>query len=126
MHTRNHRGGAFHSIRRLRRRPAAGDAGADSRRSDRRTNRRARYNADCRTNRRARYNADQRPGQRARDNADRRTNVRILHGDRAVRIDRKLERGIRPSHLANTLLKNQRKRSGFSPARFLESLHAAA
>ena len=50
--------------------------------------------------------------------------VRILPGERAVRIDRKLERGIRPSHLAETLLKNQRKRSGFSPARFLESLYA--
>ena len=50
--------------------------------------------------------------------------VRILPGDRAIRIDRKLERGIRPSHLAETLLKNQRKRSGFSPARFLESLYA--
>ena len=50
--------------------------------------------------------------------------VRILPGDRAVRIDRRLERGIRPSHLAETLLKNQRKRSGFSPARFLESLYA--
>ena len=50
--------------------------------------------------------------------------VRILAGDRAVRIDRRLERGIRPSHLAKTLLKNQRKRSGFSPARFLESLYA--
>ena len=48
--------------------------------------------------------------------------VRILRGDRAVRI----ERGIRPSHLAETLLKNQRKRGGFSPARFLESLYAAA
>ena len=52
--------------------------------------------------------------------------VRILAGDRAVRIDRRLERGIRPSRLAETLLKNQRKRSGFSPARFLESLYAAA
>ena len=50
--------------------------------------------------------------------------VRILAGDCAVRIDRGLERGIRPSHLAETLLKNQRKRSGFSPARFLESLYA--
>ena len=50
--------------------------------------------------------------------------VRIRAGDRAVHIDRKLERGIRPSHLAETLLKNQRKRSGFSPARFLESLYA--
>ena len=50
--------------------------------------------------------------------------VRILPGERAVRIDRKMERGIRPSHLAETLLKNQRKRSGFSPARFLEALYA--
>ena len=49
--------------------------------------------------------------------------VRILPGERAVRIDRKLERGIRPSHLAETLLKNQSKRSGFSPASFLRALY---
>ena len=49
--------------------------------------------------------------------------VRILPGDRAVRIDRKLERGVRPSHLADALLKNQNKTSGFRPNQFLESLY---
>ena len=49
--------------------------------------------------------------------------VRILPGDRAVRIDRRLERGIRPSHLAATLLKNQRRTGGFRPNQFLESLY---
>ena len=50
--------------------------------------------------------------------------VRILPGERAVRIDRRLERGVRPSHLANSLLKNQSKTSGFRPNQFLESLYS--
>lgn len=50
--------------------------------------------------------------------------VRILPGDRAVRIDRRLERGVRPSHLADALLKNQNKTSGFRPNQFLESLYS--
>ena len=50
--------------------------------------------------------------------------VRIMARDRAVRIDRKRVPTIRPSHLANELLKNQNKSSGFSPARFLESLYS--
>ena len=48
--------------------------------------------------------------------------VRILPTDRAVRLDRKRVPTIRPSHLAALLLKNQRKSSGFAPARFLETL----
>ncbi len=49
--------------------------------------------------------------------------VRVMPGDRAVRVDRKKVSTIRPSHLADELLKNQNKSSGFSPARFLESLY---
>ena len=49
--------------------------------------------------------------------------VRILPGERAVRVDRKKESNIRPSHLAGLLLKNQQKSSSFSSARFLESLY---
>ena len=48
--------------------------------------------------------------------------VRILPGDRAVRVDRKNHRTLRPSFLARLLLKNQQKRSGFTSARFLETL----
>ena len=48
--------------------------------------------------------------------------VRILPADRAVRVDRKRVPTIRPSHLADLLLKNQSKSSGFTPARFLETL----
>ena len=50
--------------------------------------------------------------------------VRILPGERAVRIDRKKVSTIRPSHLADLLLKNQKKTSGFSSNRFLESLYS--
>ena len=49
--------------------------------------------------------------------------VRILPRDRAVRIDRKKVSTIKPSHLADLLLKNQQKSSSFSSASFLESLY---
>ena len=49
--------------------------------------------------------------------------VRILPGERAVRVDRKKVSNIRPSHLAAFLLANQNKSSGFRPNRFLESLY---
>ncbi len=49
--------------------------------------------------------------------------VRILPGERAVRIDRKKVSNIRPSHLAGLLLANQKKSSGFTANRFLESLY---
>lgn len=49
--------------------------------------------------------------------------VRILPGERAVRVDRKKIPAIRPSHLAGLLLKNQQKTSGFSSGRFIESLY---
>ena len=50
--------------------------------------------------------------------------VRILPGDRAVRVDRKKVSAIRPSHLAGLLLENQKKRSRYNSDRFLESLYA--
>ena len=49
--------------------------------------------------------------------------VRILPDDRAVRVDRKRVPTIRPSYLADLLLKNQGKSSGFQPQRFLEALY---
>ena len=49
--------------------------------------------------------------------------VRILPGECAVRVDRKKVSNIRPSHLADFLLANQNKSSGFRPNRFLESLY---
>ena len=49
--------------------------------------------------------------------------VRIMPSDRAVRVDRKKVSNIRPSHLAGLLLANQKKTSGFSSARFIESLY---
>lgn len=48
--------------------------------------------------------------------------VRIQPGDRAVRVDRKNHRTLRPSFLARFLLRNQQKRSGFKPERLLEQL----
>ena len=51
--------------------------------------------------------------------------VRILPGERAVRIDGKKVPAVRPSHLARLLLENQGKRSRHSSDRFLESLHTA-
>ena len=50
--------------------------------------------------------------------------VRILPADRAVRVDRKKISTVRPSFLVDLLLANQKKSSGFSSKRFLESLHA--
>ena len=50
--------------------------------------------------------------------------VRIIPRERAVRIDRKKVSNIRPSHLAGQLVANQKRTSGFSSARFLESLYA--
>lgn len=49
--------------------------------------------------------------------------VRVLPADRAVRVDRKNHRTLRPSFLAQFLLKNQQKSSGFPPGRFLETLY---
>ena len=49
--------------------------------------------------------------------------VRVLPREYAVRVDRKRNSAIRPSHLAEQLLKSQTKTSGFSPARFIESLY---
>ena len=50
--------------------------------------------------------------------------VRILPGERAVRIDDKKDSNIRPSHLAKTLLDNQKKTGRFRPNRILESMYA--
>jgi len=50
--------------------------------------------------------------------------LRVLPRENAVRVDRKKSSTIRPSHLAEQLLKSQTKTSGFSPAQFLESLYA--
>ena len=49
--------------------------------------------------------------------------LRILPDDRAVRVDRKKIRAIRPSYLADFLLRNQGKSSGFRPQQFLETLY---
>ena len=49
--------------------------------------------------------------------------VRILPADCAVRIDRKKVSTVRPSYLVDLLLANQKKSSGFSSQRFLESLY---
>ena len=49
--------------------------------------------------------------------------VRILPDKRAIRIDRKQNSSIRPSHLAGVLLANQEKRSRFPSGAFLESLY---
>lgn len=50
--------------------------------------------------------------------------VRILPSDKAVRIDRKKVSTVRPSHLADLLLANQNKKSGFKSSQFIESLYA--
>ncbi|MCY4629435.1 MAG: hypothetical protein OXE75_00880 [bacterium] len=49
--------------------------------------------------------------------------VRILAGDRAVRIDRKKVSTIRPSHLVELLRKNQNRPARFRPEPFLKALH---
>ena len=49
--------------------------------------------------------------------------VRVLPADRAVRIDRKKVSAVRPSHLADLLIRNREKSSGFSSSRFLEALY---
>ena len=49
--------------------------------------------------------------------------VRVLPREKSVMVDRKRNSAIRPSHLAEQLLRNQTKTSGFSSARFLESLY---
>ena len=49
--------------------------------------------------------------------------LRVLPRENAVRVDRKKSSTIRPSHMAEQLLKSQTKSSGFTPARFLESLY---
>lgn len=49
--------------------------------------------------------------------------VRVLPGDRAVRVDGKKVAALRPSRLAGLLLKNQTKPGRFRPDRFLEALH---
>ena len=50
--------------------------------------------------------------------------VRLLPAERAVRVDRKKVSTVRPSYLVDLLLANQKKSSGFSSQRFLESLYA--
>ena len=49
--------------------------------------------------------------------------VRILSGERAVRIDKKRTSQIRPSHVADLLLENQQKKSPHRSGAFLESLY---
>ncbi|MCY4437238.1 MAG: hypothetical protein OXE05_07905 [Chloroflexi bacterium] len=49
--------------------------------------------------------------------------VRVLPGDRAVRVDRKKISTLRPSHLAEMLVKNSKKPPRFRADAFLESLH---
>ncbi len=49
--------------------------------------------------------------------------VRILPGERAVRIDKKKISSIRPSYLADVLLKNQKKPGRYQSGAFLESLY---
>lgn len=50
--------------------------------------------------------------------------VRVLAGERALRVDRRKVSTARPSFLARLLLANQKRSSGFSSQRFLESLYA--
>lgn len=50
--------------------------------------------------------------------------VRILPGERAVRIDKKKVSSIRPSYLADLLLKNQEKPGRYQSGAFIESLYA--
>ena len=50
--------------------------------------------------------------------------LRILPDRRSVMLDRKSRSTIRPSWLAEFLLRNKGKSSGFTPAQFLEALYA--
>ena len=50
--------------------------------------------------------------------------VRILPEERSVRVDRKKITTARPSYLVDVLLANQKKSSGFTSRRFIESLYA--
>ena len=49
--------------------------------------------------------------------------VRIIPGERAVRIDKKKVSAIRPSHLVDVLVKAQKSPSRFPSQRFLEALY---
>ena len=49
--------------------------------------------------------------------------LRINPSECSVRLDKKKVATVRPSFLANLLLVNQKRKSGFTPARFLESLY---
>ena len=49
--------------------------------------------------------------------------VRILSSERAVRVDKRLVRAIRPSHLTDLLLKEQQKRPRNNPQTFLNTLY---
>lgn len=49
--------------------------------------------------------------------------LRLLPTECAVRVDRKKIPTVRPSYLADLLLKNRRKSRGFPPRRFLEALY---
>lgn len=51
--------------------------------------------------------------------------IRVLSGQKAVRLDKKRVSAIRPSHLVSVLLENQRKRPRFTPGVFLEALYTA-
>ena len=51
--------------------------------------------------------------------------VRVLPGEKAVRIDRKKVSTVRPSRLVGILLENQRKRPRFRSEAFLEALYQA-
>ena len=51
--------------------------------------------------------------------------IRVLSGEKAVRIDKKKVSAIRPSHLVRILLENQKKRPRFRGEAFLEALYKA-
>ena len=51
--------------------------------------------------------------------------IRVLPGEKAVRIDKKKVSAIRPSRLVSILLENQRKRPRFRGDAFLEALYKA-
>jgi hypothetical protein len=51
--------------------------------------------------------------------------LRILPSELSVRVDKKKVPSLRPSHLVQLLLANQKKKSRYPVERFLESLHSA-